>query len=233
MSNTPSLSVVMPVFNEVKTVESVVDAVRRALPGGAQIIIVDDGSVDGTIELLKNRVAAKVDKVLFHEKNQGKGAALRTGFNAATGEIIIIQDADLEYDPVEYPKLLKAILDGRADVVFGSRFVGSDEHRVVYFWHRVANSIITLMSNMFTNLNLTDMETGYKVFRREVIQGLDFQEKSFGFEPEFTAKIARKKWRIYEVGISYSGRTYDEGKKIGLKDAFRALYCIVRYNMLP
>jgi len=221
------------VFNEVKTVESVVDAVRRALPGGAQIIIVDDGSVDGTIELLKNRVAAKVDKVLFHEKNQGKGAALRTGFNAATGEIIIIQDADLEYDPVEYPKLLKAILDGRADVVFGSRFVGSDEHRVVYFWHRVANSIITLMSNMFTNLNLTDMETGYKVFRREVIQGLDFQEKSFGFEPEFTAKIARKKWRIYEVGISYSGRTYDEGKKIGLKDAFRALYCIVRYNMLP
>jgi glycosyltransferase involved in cell wall biosynthesis len=170
-------------------------------------------------------------RVLFHEVNKGKGAALRTGFQAAEGDVVIIQDADLEYDPAEYPKLLKPIADGKADVVFGSRFAGGESHRVLYFWHSLGNTFLTILSNMFTDLNLTDMETCYKVFKREIIQSIDIKENRFGFEPEITAKVARKRCRIYEVGISYSGRTYEEGKKIGWKDGVRAIWCILKYNL--
>jgi len=172
----------------------------------------------------------KIDKILYHEVNQGKGAALKTGFREATGDIVIVQDADLEYDPNEYCKVVQPILDGRADAVYGSRFVGSEPHRVLYFWHRVGNGLLTLFSNMCTNLNLTDMETCYKAFRREIIQSIEIKENRFGFEPEITAKLAKKRCRIYEVGISYSGRSYEEGKKIGWKDGFRALYCILKYK---
>jgi glycosyltransferase involved in cell wall biosynthesis len=225
------LSVVIPCYNEEKTIRTIVDAVSASPYEFKEIIIVDDCSRDNTRAILESEVAPLVDKILYHEVNQGKGAALRTGILAATGDIVVIQDADLEYDPNEYPLLVEPILHDKADVVFGSRFMGGQPHRVLYFWHRVGNGLLTLLSNMFTNLDLSDMETCYKVFRREIIQGISIEENRFGFEPEITAKIAKTRCRIYEVGISYYGRTYEEGKKIGWKDGFRALYCIVKYNL--
>jgi glycosyltransferase involved in cell wall biosynthesis len=225
------LSVVIPCYNEAATIEKVIDAVLGAPFPDKEIIVVDDCSTDGSREILRERIAPKVSRIIYQPVNQGKGAALRAGIAAATGDIVIIQDADLEYDPQEYPKVIGPILEGKADVVYGSRFIGSDPHRVVYFWHRVGNGFLTLLSNMFTNLNLTDMETCYKAFRREIIQSIEIEENRFGFEPEITAKIARKGVRIYEVGISYHGRTYGEGKKINWKDGVRALYCILKYNL--
>jgi glycosyltransferase involved in cell wall biosynthesis len=226
------LSVIIPCYNERKTIRSIVDAVKTAPYPEKEIIIVDDCSKDGTRELLETEIGHLVDKVIYHAVNQGKGAALRTGIQAATGDVLIIQDADLEYDPNEYPQLVEPILQGKADVVFGSRFMGGRPHRVLYFWHRVGNGLLTLVSNMMTNLNLTDMETCYKVFRRNVIQSIRIEEDRFGFEPEITAKIAKMRCRVFEVGISYYGRTYEEGKKIGWRDGFRALYCIIKYNLL-
>jgi glycosyltransferase involved in cell wall biosynthesis len=223
------LSVVIPVFNEAATIEELVDRVR-AVPVSKEIIIVDDCSTDGTVDVLRGLDASPDVKVICHEVNRGKGAALRTGFVAATGDVVIIQDADLEYDPAEYPKLLKPIADGRADVVYGSRFAGGDSHRVLYFWHSLGNRFLTLLSNAVTGLNFTDMETCYKVFRRDVIQSIELHEERFGFEPEVTAKIAEMGCRVYEVGISYSGRTYEEGKKIGWRDGVRAIWCILKYR---
>jgi glycosyltransferase involved in cell wall biosynthesis len=222
------LSVVVPCYNEEATIQSLIDLVLNS-PWVAEIIVVDDGSKDRSREILASIENAKV-RVVLHEVNQGKGAALRTGFKHATSEYVIVQDADLEYDPSEYPLVLEPLLDDRADVVFGSRFLSGRPHRVLYFWHSLGNKFLTLMSNMFTDLNLTDMETCYKCFRREVIQSIDIEEDRFGFEPEITAKLAKSRVRIYEVGISYSGRTYDEGKKIGWRDGVRAVYCIVRYS---
>jgi glycosyltransferase involved in cell wall biosynthesis len=223
------LSIVIPCYNEAATIESVVDAVKKSPYDPKEIIVVDDCSIDGTRDILKG-LAHEVDKIFYHDVNRGKGAALRTGFREASGDIVIVQDADLEYDPAEYPKIIQPILSGKADVVYGSRFMGGEAHRVLYFWHRVGNGFLTLLSNMCTNLNLTDMETCYKAFRREVIQSIEIEEDRFGFEPEITAKVAKKRCRIYEVGISYSGRTYDEGKKIGWKDGLRAIYCILKYR---
>jgi glycosyltransferase involved in cell wall biosynthesis len=220
--------VVVPCYNEEATIQSLIDLVLNS-PWVAEIIVVDDGSKDRSREILASIDNAKV-RVVLHEVNQGKGAALRTGFKHATSEYVIVQDADLEYDPSEYPLVLEPLLDDRADVVFGSRFLSGRPHRVLYFWHSLGNKFLTLMSNMFTDLNLTDMETCYKCFRREVIQSIDIEEDRFGFEPEITAKLAKSRVRIYEVGISYSGRTYDEGKKIGWRDGVRAVYCIVRYS---
>jgi glycosyltransferase involved in cell wall biosynthesis len=225
------LSVVIACYNEAATIEEVIDAVVRAPFPDKEIIVVDDFSTDGTREILRDRLAPRISKVIYHPVNLGKGAALRSAIREATGDVVIVQDADLEYDPAEYPKVIAPILENRADVVYGSRFIGSEPHRVVYFWHRVGNGLLTLLSNMFTNLNLTDMETCYKAFRREVIQSIAIEENRFGFEPEITAKMARKGVRIYEVGISYHGRTYKEGKKINWKDGCRALYCILKYNV--
>lgn len=225
------LSIVIPVYNEAATISQIVALVRSVEIGmEKEILLVDDCSRDGTREVLTTMAAEQTDlKVLFHEVNQGKGAALRTGFAAATGEIVLIQDADLEYDPHEYPRLLQPILQGHADVVYGSRFLGGGPHRVVYYWHYLGNRLLTTLSNMTTNLNLTDMEVCYKVFKRSVIQNLSLKENRFGFEVEITAKIARQKLKIYEVPISYYGRDYSEGKKIGWKDAVSAFRCIVKY----
>ena len=227
------LSVVIPCYNELETIDATIDAVAAAPYADKEIIVVDDASSDGTREKLRNEIeqSGRVHKVLYHEVNQGKGAALRTGIRSAVGDIVLIQDADLEYDPQEYPRLVEPILTGKADVVFGSRFAGGDARRVLYFWHRMGNGLLTLMSNMFTNLNLTDMETCYKVFRREIIQSVTIEESRFGFEPEITAKVSKLGCRIYEVGISYFGRTYAEGKKVGWKDGVHAIVCIVKYNV--
>jgi glycosyltransferase involved in cell wall biosynthesis len=226
------LSVVIPCYNEVRTIRDIVNRVRAASPAQKEIIIVDDCSIDGTRDTLRLEIAPLVDRILYHEVNQGKGAALRTGFSAATGDVVVVQDADMEYDPAEYSKLLQPIVDGKADVVFGSRFAGGEAHRVVYFWHMVGNKLLTLLSNMLTNLNLTDMETCYKVFKREVLRKITIEENRFGFEPEITAKVARLGVVIYEVGISYYGRTYKEGKKIGWRDGVSALRAILKYNLL-
>jgi glycosyltransferase involved in cell wall biosynthesis len=223
------LSVVIPVYNEKATVIRLIERVQ-AVPIPKEVIVVDDCSTDGTRAVLQTLTADNL-RVIYQPFNQGKGAALREGFRHASGDVVLVQDADLEYDPAEYPRLIQPILDNRADVVYGSRFIG-ESHRVLYFWHAVANKALTMLSNMFTNLNLTDMETCYKVFRREVLSGITLRSNRFGFEPEVTAKIAKKRdpaWRIYEVPVSYSGRTYEEGKKIGLKDAIQAFFCIVRY----
>ncbi len=225
------LSVVVPVYNEKDTIKVVIEQIKQAPVAEKEIIIIDDYSTDGTRAILENELTRQVDRIIYHKKNLGKGAALRSGFKEATGDCVIVQDADLEYDPAEYPKLLAPVLEGKADVVYGSRFSGAGPHRVLYFWHYMGNRFLTLFSNMFTNLNLTDMETCYKLFKREIIQSINIRENRFGFEPEVTAKIARKKCRIYEVGISYYGRTYDEGKKIGWKDGVRAIYVILKYGI--
>ena len=226
-----NLSVIIPCYNELNSIEQVVRSVIDMIGDDGEIIIVDDFSTDGTRELLKNNIDSKLARVIYQDINQGKGAALRAGFAAATKDIVIVQDADFEYDPQDYPVVIAPILNDQADIVYGSRFIGNRPHRVLYFWHRVGNGLLTLMSNMFTNLNLTDMETGYKAFRREVIQSIEIEENRFGFEPEITAKIARGKYRIYEVGIGYFGRTYVEGKKVGWKDGMWAIWCILKYNL--
>jgi len=225
------LTIVIPCYNEKSTIETLITAVKNSPYENKEIIVVDDCSTDGTREILRDRFESLVDRIIYHEENSGKGAALRTGFQAATGDIVMVQDADLEYDPNEYPRIIEPILQDKADVVYGSRFVGGEPHRVLYFWHRLGNGFLTLLSNMFTNLNLTDMETCYKAFRRSIIQSIEIEEDRFGFEPEITAKIAKKRCRVFEVGISYSGRTYEAGKKIGWRDGIKAIYYIIKYNL--
>ena len=224
------LSVIVPCFNEIKTLDKVINNIQSSPVKSKEIIIVDDFSSDGSREFLKNVESYNI-KTIFHDKNLGKGAALCSGISLAKGKIIIIQDADLEYDPNQFPDIIEPIVNGKADVVYGSRFQGGQPHRVVYFWHRIGNGFLTLLSNIFTDINLTDMETCYKAFRREIIQQIKIEENRFGFEPEITAKIAKLDCRIYEVGISYYGRTYKEGKKIGWRDGFWAIWCILKYNL--
>ena len=225
------VSIVIPCYNEKNTIEKIVEAVRSALIQSKEIIVVDDCSQDGTQAVLKEKLSQMVDRIIYHPANRGKGAALRSGFAAATGDIILVQDADLEYSPEDYPLLLEPIMSGKADAVFGSRFMGGRPHRVLFFWHMVGNRFLTLLSNIFTNLNLTDLETGYKAFKAPVIKSIQIEEDRFGVEPEIVAKLARTGRRIYEVGISYSGRTYAEGKKITWKDGVRAIYAIMKYNL--
>jgi len=225
------VSIVIPCFNEKDNIKKIINAVKDSPIPNKEIIIVDDFSNDGTREILKQEIENLVDKIIYHKKNKGKGAALRTAIEQASGDYVIIQDADLEYNPQEYPLLLQPLVDGKADVVYGSRFMGGKPHRVLYYWHSVANKFLTTLSNMCTNVNLTDMETCYKVFKRDIIQSIKIEEDRFGFEPEITAKIARMKCRIFEVGISYSGRTYLEGKKINWEDGFSAIRCIIKYNL--
>ena len=226
------LSIIVPCFNEIETIDAILaKVVAVSLPLDWEVIVVDDCSTDGTREHLQRYQDHDRVQVVFHPRNRGKGAALRTGFGCATGDVFLVQDADLEYDPGEYPKLLVPILEGKADVVYGSRFIGSETHRVLYFWHSLGNRFLTLLSNMFTNLNLTDMEVCYKVFRRSVLDRIELTEDRFGFEPEFTAKVAHLRCPIYEVGISYYGRTYEEGKKINWKDGVRAIWVILKYGL--
>jgi len=225
------LSIVIPCYNEAPTIEAVVNRVLDMDYPDKELVIVDDLSTDGTREILRDRIEQRVARVIYHERNMGKGAALRTGFKATTGAIVIVQDADMEYDPADIPKVIGPILRGKADVVYGTRFSGGEEHRVLYFWHMLGNRFLTFLSNMLTNLNLTDIEIGYKAFKGDVIRSIGIEEDRFGFEPEITAKVARMGLRIYEVGISYSGRTYEEGKKIGWRDGFRAIWCILKYNL--
>ncbi|MEQ9823354.1 MAG: glycosyltransferase family 2 protein [Puniceicoccaceae bacterium] len=227
----PKLSVVIPVYNEERTLASLVTAVMGCGTEIHEIVIVDDCSTDSTRDVIEKLAQNPLIRPFFHERNQGKGAALNTAFAQVRGDVVVIQDADLEYDPTEYRNLLKPILSGKADVVYGSRFLGGGPHRVVFFWHMIGNKFLTFLSNMFTNINLTDMETCYKMFRVDVIRDIKIEEPRFGFEPEITAKIAKRKCRIYEVGISYSGRTYEDGKKINWKDGVRAIYAIVKYNL--
>jgi len=225
------ISVIIPCFNEKYTIEEIVERINNLEKIKTEIIIIDDYSTDGTREILKDKISHKVSKILFNDKNYGKGYSLKKGIENAKGDIIIIQDADLEYNPREYYKLIKPIIEGNADVVYGSRFIGGDQKRILFFWHTVANKFLTLLSNMFTNLNLSDMETCYKVFKKDIIKKIDLKEKGFGFDPEVTAKVAKLKPKIYEIGISYFGRTYEQGKKIGLRDAFIVLKCIILYNL--
>ena len=225
------ISIIIPCFNEEKTIEKIILKIIESLNSPYEIIVIDDNSTDQTRFILENKIKDKISRIILNDKNYGKGYSVRKGIKVASGEIIIIQDADLEYDPNDYNKLIKPIKEGFADVVYGSRFIGSDEKRVLYFWHMVGNKLLTLLSNMLTNLNLTDMEVCYKAFKSDVIKSVDLKENRFGFEPEITAKIKKKKARIYEVGIKYYGRTYEEGKKITWKDGFSAVRCIIYYNI--
>ena len=225
------ISIVIPCFNEKNTIEILIDKIIQIKQFDKEIIVIDDFSNDGNTEILKNNLKDKITNIIYNDKNHGKGYCVKKGIEICTGDIVIIQDADLEYDPKEYDKLISPIINGYADVVYGSRFVGSEEKRILFFWHTVANKILTLVSNMFSNLNLTDVETCYKVFKTELVKKIDLQEKRFGFDPEITAKVAKLKPRIYEVGISYFGRTYEQGKKIGFKDAFVVLKSIIKYNL--
>ncbi len=224
-------SIVIPCYNEVNTIEHLIRRVKDSALNPKEIVLVDDSSNDGTTELIRNSLRSQVDQVVYHETNRGKGACLRSGFSAASGDVIIVQDADLEYSPSDYGKLVQPIIDGKADVVYGTRFQGGDSHRVLFFWHAIGNQVLTLLSNAFTDLSLSDMETGYKVFTKEIIRQITIEEDRFGVEPEITAKVAKLRCRIYEVGISYAGRTYAEGKKIDWKDGLMAIWCIFKYNI--